>query len=86
MELNKYKINRIRATALEDIGEAINDYIESAQRQVVTAQTEYDELMAEKPDEWDWRINDRLETLKRLEIKLSIWKDLQSALDKQLCK
>ena len=86
MELSKYKLNRIKAHAIENIGGTISSYIESMQEQVATSQTAYDELMAENPDEWDWRIDDRIESLKQAEITLSIWKDLQTALDKMLCK
>ena len=64
----------------------INEYIENTQAQILTAQQAYDEVMAENPEGWDWRISDRLESLKHAEIKLSIWKDLQTALDKMLCK
>ena len=86
MELNKYQINRIKASVIEDIAENLLRRLESAQELLNDEQNELKEMLTRKEELSSWQIPDKEESIKRAEIYVTTWQMLLDQLDKSLCK
>ena len=86
MELNKYQINRIKASVIEDVAENLLRRLESAQELLNDEQNELKEMLTRKEELSSWQIPDKEESIKRAEIYVTTWQMLLDQLDKSLCK
>ena len=86
MELNKYQINRIKASVIEDVAETLLSRLNRAQDLLNDEQTELQEMLTRKEELSSWQIPDKEESIKRAEIYVTTWQVLLDQLDKSLCK
>ena len=86
MELNKYQINRIKASVIEDVAETLISRLHRAQELLNDEQNELEELLTRKEELSSWQLPDKEESIKRAEIYVTTWQALLDQLDKSLCK
>ena len=86
MELNKYQINRIKASVIEDVAETLLSRLNRAQESLTEGQNELQEMLTRKEELSSWQIPDKEESIKRAEIYVTTWQALLDQLDKSLCK
>ena len=86
MELNKYQINRIKASVIEDVAETLISRLNRAQELLNDEQNELQEMQTRKEELSSWQIPDKEESIKRAEIYVTTWQALLDQLDKSLCK
>ena len=86
MELNKYQINRIKASVIEDVAETLLSRLNRAQELLNDEQNELREMLTRKEELSSWQLPDKEESVKRAEIYVTTWQALLDQLDKSLCK
>ena len=86
MELNKYQINRIKASVIEDVAETLLSRLNRAQELLNDEQNELQEMLTRKEELSSWQIPDKEESVKRSEIYVTTWQMLLDQIDKTLCK
>ena len=86
MELNKYQINRIKASVIEDVAETLLSRLNRAQESLTEGQNELQEMLTRKEELSSWQIPDKEESIKRAELYVTTWQALLDQLDKNLCK
>ncbi len=86
MELNKYQINRIKASVIEDVAETLLSRLNPAQELLNDEQNELQEMLTRKEELSSWQIPDKEESIKRAEIYVTTWQMLLDQIDKTLCK
>ena len=86
MELNKYKVNRIKAGVIEDIADSLTSRMNSAQETLRERQAELQELLQREQELCCWEIPDKKESVKQAEIYVTTWQMLLDQLDKYIIK
>ena len=86
MELNKYQINRIKASVIEDVAETLLSRLNRAQELLNDEQNELKEMLTRKEELSSWQLPDKEESVKRAEIYVTTWQLLLDQIDKTLCK
>ena len=86
MELNKYQINRIKASVIEDVAETLLSRLNRAQELLNDEQNELQEMLTRKEELSSWQLPDKEESIKRAEIYVTTWQLLLDQIDKTLCK
>lgn len=86
MELNKYKINRIKAGVIEDIADSLTSRLNSAQEALSERQAELQEMLQREEELRCWEIPEKKESVKQAEIYVATWQMLLDQLDKQISK
>ena len=86
MELNKYQINRIKASVIEDVAETLLSRLNRAQELLNDEQNELQDMLTRKEELSSWQLPDKEESIKRAEIYVTTWQALLDQLDKSLCK
>ena len=84
MTKSKFDENVIRAHALSSVGNTVENYIESVKTDIADLEESIKKLREEGTEEYDWRLESNLDSLKQYNFQLDYWKKIHTLLAKEL--
>ena len=84
-EFNKYELHRIKAQAIESVGQSVQYSIDRVQEELNDMKDSLSTYMiSNDADDSDWYVQSRQADIKECEARLDLWLRLEKALDKEL--